>query len=206
MRTVKPKILKTKPRIFISIIMSALAALVAVPLAAQAATSTTTVSSAIGSTISLSTSGTVSIDVTPTGGGVQTIAKDTATVSTNDNAGYTLKLGETTSSTDLVSGSNTIPAVSGTQASPTAETANTWGYRVDGVGGFGAGPTSAASNQAIGGTTFAAVAATASPNTIKTTSSTASGDTTSIWYGIAANTSAPSGTYSNSVTYTATAN
>ncbi len=84
---------------------------------------------------------------------------------------------------------------------------NTWGYRVDGIGGFGAGPTSAQSSAAISGSIkFAAVPATGSPNTIKTTTGTASSDTTSVWYGIAANTTQPNGTYTNSVTYTATAN
>jgi hypothetical protein len=182
-------------------------AILAIPVAASAVTATTTISSVISPVISLSTSGTVNLNATPAGAGVQTIASDTATVSTNDTAGYTLKLGETGAGTTLVSGGNTIPASSGTQASPVAETANSWGYRVDGVGGFGAGPTSPASNAAISGSiTFAGVAASGSPNTIKTTSTTASGDTTSIWYGVAVDTTQPTGTYTNSVTYTATAN
>jgi hypothetical protein len=85
--------------------------------------------------------------------------------------------------------------------------ANTWGYRVDGIGGFGAGLTSSASNAAISGTIkFAAVAASGSPDTLKTTSSTASNDTTTVWYGVATTTAQPSGTYTNSVTYTATPN
>lgn len=181
--------------------------LLAIPSGVSAATANTTVSSNISAAISLLTSnGTVNINVIPTGSGVQTIASDTVTVSTNDAAGYTLQLGETGASSALVSGSNTIAAVAGTQAAPIAETANSWGYRVDGVGGFGAGPTSAVSNAAIGSATFAAVPATASPNTLKTTATTASNDTTTVWYGIAANTTAASGTYTNSVTYTAVAN
>ncbi|HXE10432.1 MAG TPA: hypothetical protein VN554_03340 [Verrucomicrobiae bacterium] len=174
--------------------------------AVSALTASTTVSSNIGAVISLfTTSGTVNVDVTPTGSGAQTIASDTVTVSTNDPSGYTLTLAETGASTDLVSGGNTIPHSSGSQASPTAMTANTWGYRVDGIGGFGAGPTSAQSSAAIGAIKFAAVPATGSPNTIKTTSGVASNDTTSVWYGVAANTTQPFGTYTNSVTYTATA-
>ena len=167
----------------------------------------TTVSSSIGSVISLFTSsGTVNIDATPTTGGVQTINNDTITISSNNSSGYTLKLAETTGTSTLTSGGNTIPASSGTLASPVAQTVNTWGYRVDGIGGFGAGPTSSASNAAIGAIKFAAVPATGSPDTIKTTSSTASSDTTSVWYGVAVNTSTPTGTYTNSVTYTATNN
>ena len=84
---------------------------------------------------------------------------------------------------------------------------NTWGYRVDSLGGFGSGPTSSQNSAAISGSIkFAAVPATASPNTLKTTSGTASNDTTTVWYGVAADTSQPSGTYTDSVTYTATAN
>jgi hypothetical protein len=182
--------------------------LIALSLAPSANAITTSVSSVIGSTISLFTSsGTVNIDATPTAGGVQTIASDTITVSTNDASGYTLKLAETTGTNTLTSGSNTIAASSGSQTTPVVQAANTWGYRVDGVGGFGAGPTSSASNAAISGTVmFAAVPATASPNTLKTTNATASSDTTTVWYGVAVNTSTPSGTYTNSVTYTATAN
>jgi hypothetical protein len=173
----------------------------------SALTATTTVSSNIGAVISLlTTSGTVNVDVTPTASGAQTIASDTVTVSTNDPSGYTLTLAETGASTDLVSGSNTIPHSSGSQTTPVAMSANTWGYRVDGVGGFGAGPTSAQSSAAIGSIKFAAVAGSGAPNTIKTTSGVASNDTTSVWYGVAADTTQPFGTYTNSVTYTATAN
>ncbi len=183
-------------------------AVVAVLSSVQAHAVSTTVSSSIGSIISVFTSsGTVAINTTPTGGGVQTINNDVITISTNDAAGYTLKLAETTASSALVSGGNSVPATSGTFASPSAESVNTWGYRVDGAGTFGAGPTSAVSNAAISGTIkFAAVPATASPDTIKTTSATATNDTTNVWYGVAVNTSTPSGSYSNSVTYTAVAN
>jgi hypothetical protein len=181
--------------------------LLIIPIAASATTTSTTVSSVISPVISLlSSSGTVNLNATPTGSGVQTIASDTVTVSTNDSAGYTLKLGETGGNSALMSGGNTIPASSGTQASPIAETVNTWGYRVDGVGGFGAGPTSAASNQTIGSAKFAAIPATGSPDTLVTTSSTASSAVTTVWYGVAVNTSTASGTYTNDVTYTATAN
>ncbi len=173
----------------------------------SAVTTTTTISSVIAPVISLfTTNGTVNVNVLPAGGGAQTISSDTVTVSTNSSTGYTLQLAETTASSNLVSGSNTIPASAGTQASPIAMVANTWGYRVDTVGGFGAGPTSSQSSAAIGALTFAAVPATASPNTLKTTSTTAANDTTTVWYGVAANTSQPSGTYTNSVTYTAVTN
>ena len=174
----------------------------------SALTASTTISSVISPVITLlTTNGTVNVNVVPTGSGAQTVSSDTATVSTNDSSGYTLQLAETGAGSTLVSGSNTIPASSGTQTTPVAMSANTWGYRVDGIGGFGAGPTSSQSSTAISGSIkFAAVPATGSPNTLKTTSGTASSDTTLVWYGVAADTSQPSGTYTNSVTYTATTN
>src|ERR1700722_458565 len=91
----------------------------------SASTASTTISSVISPVISLlTTNGTVNVNVTPTSGGLQTIASDTVTVSTNDAAGYTLKLGETGAGTTLLSGSNTIPASAGTPASPVVEAAN----------------------------------------------------------------------------------
>ena len=106
----------------------------------------------------------------------------------------------------MVSGANTIAASTGTQTTPVVQAANSWGYRVDSLGGFGVGPTSGQSSAAIGALKFAGLPASGSPNTLKTTATTASNDTTTVWYGVAANTSQPTGTYSDSVTYTATAN
>jgi hypothetical protein len=191
-----------------SIVLAASVAGLALVPAIEASAATTTVSSAVSSVITLfTTSGTVNLAVTPTAGGVQTINNDVITVSTNDAAGYTLQLAETGAGTTLTSGSNNIAASTGTQTVPIVEANNTWGYRVDGIGGFGAGPTTAATNAAISGSIkFAGVPATASPNTIKTTATTASNDTTNVWYGVALTTATPSGTYTNSVTYTATAN
>ncbi len=183
-------------------------AFVAIASNLQANAITTSVNSSIGSVISVFTSsGTVALNATPTASGVQTINNDVITVSTNNAAGYTLKLAETTASGALVSGGNSVPATSGTFASPVAQSVNTWGYRVDGAGSFGAGPTSAATNAVISGTIkFAAVPASGSPDTIKSTATTATNDTTNVWYGVAVNTSTPSGSYTNSVTYTAVTN
>ena len=199
------KINSTKQVIVVSALSLFLIALMSTAFVTPSGAATTTVSSTIGSVMGLfTTSGTVNINATPTAGGVQTTASDTVTVTTNDSDGYTLQLAETTATTTLTSGSNTIPATTGTQASPTALVANRWGYRVDGIGTFGAGPTTPISNAAIGTVTYAAVPATASPNTIKSTSSTATNDTTTVWYSVAVNSATPSGVYTNSVTYTAT--
>lgn len=190
-----------------ALLLLSAASLTIISVPTYADTAGTTVSSNVGSTISVfTTNGTVNVNTTPTASGVQTIASDTVTVSTNNSNGYTLKLGLTNATATLTSGANTIPQASGTFASPAAMTANTWGYRVDGIGTFGAGPTSSASNQAIGSTTFAKVAASGSPDTIKTTNTTATNNTTTVWYGVATNTNTPSGTYTDGVTYTATTN
>lgn len=168
---------------------------------------TTTVSSTIAAIISISSTGSVGLNTTPTAAGAQTTSFEQVIVNTNNSAGYTLKINEATASTSLVSGSNSIPASAGTFASPIVQAVNTWGYRVVNAGGFGSETTTLTTNKPISSTlTFAAVPATASPDTIKTTSAVASNDATIITFGVAANTSVPSGTYSNSVVFTATTN
>lgn len=178
------------------------------PVIASAASSSanTVINANIGATISVTTTTPVTINLTPTAGGVVSSSSDTVSVSTNNSTGYTLTLANNDATTTLVSGSDTIAAHSGTQASPTTLTNGTWGYRVDGVGGFGAGPTSAETNNGSSTTTWAGVPATASPNTLKTTGTTAANDTTTVWYGVRVNSSQPNGTYTDTVTYTATTN
>jgi hypothetical protein len=182
------------------------AVLLLAPLAAGAETANTTVNAVIASVISVSSSSPVTLNITPVSGGAQTTQSDTVTVSTNDADGYTLTLQDGDATTTLVNGGNSINAHSGTQASPTVLANNSWGYRVDTIGGFGAGPGAASTNQASNSLTFAGVPASGSPNTIKTTGTTASGDTTTVWYSAKADTTKVAGTYSDTVTYTATTN
>lgn len=185
-----------------------IAGLLVVPLAvvAQSADEDTIINANIGSTISITTSGTVNLNVTPTASGSATSAADTVTVATNDSDGYTLVLEMEGESTDLENGSDDIPAHAGTQGTPTTLANNTWGYRVASVGGFGAGNMTPQSNQENLAGTFAGVPENGSPNTIKTTSAPTSGDATTVLYGVKADTSNPDGTYTNTVVYTATAN
>jgi hypothetical protein len=184
----------------------AIAGVVLSPVIASAASQTgaTTINATIGSVISMTTSGTVALAVTPVSGGSATSASDTVSVSTNNTLGYTLTLADSDATTSLGNGGNTIPAGAGTFAAPAALANNTWGYRVDGAGTFGVGPTSAQTNQANLSGTWAGVPATGSPNTLKSTSSTATNDTTTVWYGVKADTTNPNGVYTDSVTYTAT--
>lgn len=171
---------------------------------AVSGTGTTTINATIGSVISMTTNSTVALPVTPVSGGSATSASDAVSVSTNNALGYTLTLADADATTTLTSGTNTIPASAGTFAAPGALANNTWGYRVDNVGTFGAGPTSAQVNQAGLSGTWAGVPATGSPHTLKSTSTTATNDITTVWYGVRADTTNPNGVYADQVTYTAT--
>jgi hypothetical protein len=158
--------------------------------------------------ISLTDSGNVALSIIPTQSGVVTIASQTVTVTTGASTGYTLQLESSNAQTGLVGGSQTIPASSATQASPQVLALNTWGYRVDNAGGFGAGPTAAQTNAASSSLSFAGVPALGAPVTLVTTSSASPspGTDTAIWYGIRADMSVVSDTYSQTLTYTATTN
>jgi hypothetical protein len=200
--------MKKSAKKLLRIVLSGIA-IFGTPLAGYAATDTdnTTINASIASVISMTTSGTVSISVTPTSSGAFSSASDTITINSNNSAGFALTLSDSNTNTDLVKGSDTILAVAGTQASPTSGmTNNRWGYRVDSIGGFGAGPTSAESNVANSSYSWAGVPSSASPNTIKTTAAVATNNTTTVWYGVKSDSTKPNGTYTDIVTYTATTN
>ena len=158
--------------------------------------------------ITLTSNGNVSLNVTPAPGGKCTIQSDTASVMTDDSNGYTLTLADNGTNTALINGSNTIAAGSGTFASPATLSGNAWGYRVDGLGSFGAGPTASQSNVSPGSTVFAAIeASNQTPDTLANTSMAADpAVTTTVWYGACADTSVASGAYTTQVIYTAVAN
>lgn len=151
----------------------------------------------------------ISIDVTPSSGTpLCSVASAEVQVATPSTTGYTLSMTDTDTNTSLVSGGNSVPTKSGTSASPTAMTTNTWGYRVDSINGFGAGPTSVITNGSIPALTFAAIpASSATPDIIAATTGPADPYiSTYVWYGLCANTSQPNGAYSDSVTYTVVVN
>lgn len=166
----------------------------------------TTISATLSSTISLSTSGSVNLSVTPTSSGAASSASDTVSVSTNNSGGYNLSLSNGDTTTDLVNGADTIAAHAGTFAAPTTLVVNSWGYRSDGVGSFGAGPSSAETNQTTLSGSWAGVPSSASPQQLKSTSSVASDDETTVWYGVGVDMTNPNGTYTDTVTYTAVTN
>ncbi|HSX06614.1 MAG TPA: hypothetical protein VLG92_02755 [Candidatus Saccharimonadia bacterium] len=206
---VKRQALKSTVGLFISTIFSVMLLLVTVPALAINYGSGTYGSCQFGScSITIGSSGTVNVDVIPTGSGSCTIQKDAVTVTTSNTSGYTLSLADTSTNTALLKGASTIAASSASQASPAPLAINHWGYRVDGVGGFGAGPTSAQTNTGVGTTTFAGIpASNGTPSTLASTSTAASsGSTTNVWYGVCANVSIVSGSYTSQVLYTAVTN
>jgi hypothetical protein len=197
--------------------LSPLAALVAVvgvalsPIAASAATQSanTTINAVLGSTISITTSGTVTLNITPVSGGSQTSASDTVTVNTNNSTGYNLAVKDADANLNLVNGANNIAASSNTFATGGTLANNTWGWAVPtattGIGsnGFDASY-SVINNAGSSATNWAGI--TASDQQFKNTSTTASNDTVTVWYSAKADTTKPNGTYTDTVTYTATTN
>ncbi len=188
-------------------VLATSAAIVVIPSFSASAAQTTansTISANIDSTITISSAGTVNISLMPDAAGVMSSASDTVRVSTNNASGYNLALHMSTANTSLTSGSDSISQTNGSLAAPAALANNSWGYRIDGQGGFGSSSTSAEVNVANSSFTWAGVPAGGSTtNIVKSTSSTANNDQTTVWYGVRANSSLSNGNYSGTVTYTA---
>ena len=188
--------------------------LASTPIIASAAadSSTSTVSATVSSVISISTPGTVSISVTPTANGMLSSASDTVTVSTNNITGYNLKLADSDATTSLSDGAgHTIAASSNNMAGATTLTSGTWGFALA-SGTTGIAPNnfdasySSVTNVTGATSKWAGVPASGSGVVIKSTSANATNDTTSVFYAVKIDTTQPTGTYSDTVTYTALTN
>jgi hypothetical protein len=132
--------------------------------------------------LAISTSGNVSIQITPTDSAVLGTADNTVTVTSTDVIGYSLYIRSLTS-TNMINGAATLPASA--NGSPSALLANTWGYNVNG-----------SSTDFIG--------ITLNNVLIKTTTGPfTGGDTTSVKYGVKIDNNKPAGNYTTSVVYTA---
>lgn len=190
----------------------AVAGLSSAPLIASAVTASTTINAVIATSITIATSGTVNLAITPVTGGAQTTGSDTVTVTTNNATGYNLSLKDSDASTALTNGANTIPASSSTTwGSPTALANNTWGYGIaSSTVGLTAGSGfdsaySALSNQPTDSHKFLGVKTT--DQLVRTTSTAAgTGDTTTVWYSAKVDMTKPVLTYTTTVTYTALVN
>lgn len=159
-------------------------------------------------TITLSSTGVSNMAVVPTPTGKCTVQSDGVSVLTDSTTGYSLTMTTSTTNNAMTSGAGSIAASGGTLATPAVLAMNTWGYRVDGLGAFGAGPTTAQSSGSVPSVTFAGVpASNQSAAQIASSSSPANpAATTTAWYGICANSSVPSGNYTTTITYTAVTN
>jgi len=158
--------------------------------------------------LTITTNGTITINVTPAAGGACSTQSDNVSVLTDDPSGFTLSVANSNTNTALLNGTAAINSTTATQASPVALIANQWGYRVDGIDSFGAGPTSAQTNVSPDSILFAGVpASNYTPDTIASTSGPADpAVSTYVWYGVCTDTTVASGTYTTQITYTAITN
>lgn len=131
--------------------------------------------------LTISTTGNVAIQITPTDAGTLGTALNTVTVSSTDVVGYKLYV-RSEGSSDMVNGPFSIPASANGLPAPLVN--NTWGYNTD------------ASSDFVGMTT--------SDVLIKNLVGPATdGDDTDVTYGVKVDNSEPAGSYSTTVTYTA---
>lgn len=131
--------------------------------------------------LSISTSGNVAIAVVPSDAGTLASASGTVTVTSTDVEGYKLYVRSLTS-TDMANGAVVIPASA--NGSPASLSVNTWGYNLNGSANFT-------------GMTLSDVLIRSA------TQPYTSGDVTTVTYGVLVNNAKKSGSYSNSVIYTA---
>ncbi len=161
--------------------------------------------------ISLNIVSPVNLTVTPSSTTTCSVAQQNVEVGTSSSTGFTLQLENQSATTASMNGSvhgSSIAAISGTPSVPAALTAGTWGYRVDSLSSFGAGPTSGVSSGGIPSESFAGVPLSGSAFTLRQYTSTAPSnpDTTSVWYGACADLTVPADAYASTVTYTALIN
>lgn len=170
-------------------------------------TTTTTINLTINPVIiSYSSGPTVTLGaITPDSTGRQSTNSDTVAANTNDTAGLTITLEANGASTDMVSGGNTIATGAGTPGSPAALVNNRWGWRIDSLAGFGAGPAGVLASAAPSAITYAGMPASGAPYTINTTGTNGSTSST-VWYSARVDNTQPIGNYSTVVKYTVTTN
>ena len=181
----------------------------------SAETTNTDVALNIDTTIAVATfvngaaANSVSVNVTPSDSGTLAAAQYPVAVqvSTNNATGYTLTMSSSTSNTNMThtNGTNNIPTLS----SSTTWTAwgsdsnlnNRWGYTHNNNAA-----TADASTGVIVAGTYLPVTPLATPNIIKVTSVPATDSSTNVTFATKIDTSQTSGTYSDTVTFSAIAN
>jgi hypothetical protein len=202
---------KQKAKIAAWVLVAAAVASAPVTVSAVSQTANTTINATVNSVISLTTASPVAFSLTPTAGGVLSNSSDTVTVNTNNTLGYQLTVADNDATTTLASGANTFTASAGTKTTPVALVNGTWGFAVAtgttgiGTNGFDASYASE-TNNASSTSKWAGVPASGSPMLLKNTATVATNDTLTVWYAAKATSSQPNGTYTDTVTYTATTN
>lgn len=203
---------KQRAKIAAWVLVAAAVATAPMTVSAAANSANTTINATVDAVISITTASPVAISLTPTAGGVVSSASDTVTVNTNNSAGYELTLKDTDTSSNLVSGGNNITPHTGTMAASTALTNGTWGFAIA-TGTTGAESNnfdasySAENNNASSTSKWAGMPiSSGTAYKLKDTAAVATNDTTTVWYGAKVNTSQVAGTYTDTVTYTATTN
>lgn len=202
---------KQKAKVLAWTVAAAAVATAPITVSAASNTANTTINATINEVISISSLGTVALTLNPQGSGVLTSASDTVTVSTNKSNGYNLGIADSDATTDLTSGGNSLTAHTGTKTTPTALNNGTWGFAVEnGTTGIGTNGFDASYSTESSSTTstskWAGMPASGSPMMIKTTASTASSDTTTVWFAARVGITQPTGVYTDQITYTATTN
>lgn len=155
--------------------------------------------------ITINAAAAVTINLTPTAQSRTSSTSHQVSVSTNADTGYSLTLSMLDTQTSLRSGTHSVAATSGSFAAPAALGLNTWGYRVPGAGGFGAGG-GIETNVASSNYTWAGVPGSNTPIMINSTATAVQNSLTTIWYAMRADTQKASGSYSGTVVYTAITN
>ncbi|MDN5275536.1 MAG: hypothetical protein JWN33_185 [Candidatus Saccharibacteria bacterium] len=131
--------------------------------------------------LSISTSGPISLEITPSDTGTLGSASGTVTVVSTDVVGYKLYI-RALNATTMVNGTANIPASSNNVGAALAN--NTWGYNLDASANF--------------------VGVTSSDTLIRNaTQPYTTGDVMTVTYGAKFDRSKPSGNYSTTVIYTA---
>jgi hypothetical protein len=165
--------------------------------------------------ISSGSSASLNVSFTASVSNACAINSDNVTVTSGNSTGYKLYLMGLNSS-GYLTGSTNISSTTYTRTTSTGLPYNTWGYRIDDTSSlgtnFGAGPTTTSTNP--NAVNFAKVpypwtntAPVSNMDLIESPSTAqAGGKTTKVWYGICANTSIPSGAYTDTVIYTAITN
>ena len=203
---------KQNAKIAAWVLVAAAVATAPVTVSAASQSASTTINATVNEVISITTGSPVAISLTPTAGGVVSSASDTVTVSTNRSAGYELTLKDADTSSNLVSGGNNITPTSGTMAASSVLANGNWGFAIA-TATTGAETNnfdatySAETNNATSTSKWAGIpTSSGTAFKLKDTASTATNDTTTVWYAAKVNTSQVSGVYTDVVTYTATTN